>query len=312
MHSLMAFAARRAATLVAVVVIAPSVTYMFSAIMRDGRSLGRAVRGLVEYLCATFVRFDLGIANVNGIDMPVRRVLVEGLPIDLGLVFGGVALGVALGVGGALLCGPVRGSRRDRALGFGSALGLSMPVYLLAYMALFGFGRIQGSHPLSFVADTDDYAQPWDQPLVYVRAIATASAVVAVPVAAACFRMTRGALRDTRDAPHLMAARAKGVGEHRLRLRHALPTAAPPVVTLVGVSLPWVVFNAILVEVPYNLPGGFRLAHFGMYLDEVHSHLPQPAALQGVVLEAAAIIAGGMLVCDVLGAWLDPRLRTSE
>ena len=187
-----------------------------------------------------------------------------------------------------------------------------MPVYLLAYMALFWFGRIQGSHPLPFVADTGDYAQPWHQPLVYVRAMATASLVVAVPLAAACFRMARGALRDTRDAPHLMAARAKGVRERRLLLRHALPVAAPPVVTLVGVSLPWIVFNAILVEVPYNLPGGFRLAHFGMYLDELHSHVPQPAALQGVVLETAAIIAAGMLVCDVLGAWLDPRLRTSQ
>jgi hypothetical protein len=78
MRSLTAFAARRAATLVAVVIIAPSVTYLFSAVTRDGRSLGQAMRGLAEYLHATFVRFDLGGASVNGIDMPVGRVLVEG------------------------------------------------------------------------------------------------------------------------------------------------------------------------------------------------------------------------------------------
>lgn len=312
MRPLMAFAARRAATLVAVVILAPSVTYLFSSVTRDGKSMGEALEGLVDYWHATFVRFDLGGANVNGVDMSIRKVLLDGLPVDLGLVLGGVAFGVTFGVGAALLCGPLRGSRRDRVLGFGSALGLSVPVYLIAYMALFWFGRVQGSHPLPFVADTDDYSQPWDHPLVYARAIATASVVVAVPLAAACFRMTRGALRDASDAEHLMTARAKGVRERRILIRHALPTAAPPVVTLVGVSLPWIVFNAILVEVPYNLPGGFRLAHFGMYLDEVHSHVPSPEALQGVVLEAAAIIAAGMLLCDVLGAWLDPRLRAAS
>jgi ABC-type dipeptide/oligopeptide/nickel transport system permease component len=308
--SLLAVGARRALSLAAVVVIAPSITYLISATLRDGRSAAGAAGGLVDYLRATFLHFDLGIVNVNGIDMPVRKVLVEGLPVDVGLVVGGLVLGTIVGMGAALLCGPLHDTRRDHAMGVVAALGLSMPVYLLAYMALFWFGRIQGSHPLPFVADTDDYAQPWVHPLVYLRAIGTASAVIAVPVAAACFRMARVAMHETRELPHLMTARGKGVGERLVLWRHALPTAAPPVVTLIGVSIPWLVFNAILVEVPYNLPGGFRMAHFGFHLDEDHSHLPQVAALQGVVLEAAAIIAVAMLVCDVLGAWLDPRLRT--
>jgi ABC-type dipeptide/oligopeptide/nickel transport system permease component len=162
---------------------------------------------------------------------------------------------------------------------------------------------------LPFIADTDDYAQPWDQPLTYLRAIFTGSLIISIPLAGACFRMTRVSLREVRDAPHLQTARSKGVSEGRVLRRHALPTAAPAVVTLVGVSVPWLVFNAILVEVPYNLPGAFRMAHFGFHLDELHSHLPSPEALQAVVLEAAAIIAAGMLICDVLAAWLDPRLR---
>jgi peptide/nickel transport system permease protein len=307
--SLLAVAARRSLTLAAVVVIAPSITYLISALLRDGRSAGSAARGLAGYLQATFLRFDLGTVNVNGVDMPVRKVLLEGLPVDLGLVGAGLIMGVTAGMACALLAGPLEGARRDHLFGLASSLGLSMPVYLLAYMVLFGFGRIQGGHPLPFVADTDDYAQPWDQPLVYLRAIGTAGAVIAVPLAAACFRMTRVALRETRDAPHLMTARGKGVGEGAVLRLHALPTAAAAVVTLVGVSIPWLVFNAILVEVPYNLPGAFRLAHFGFHLDETHSHLPEPAGLQGVVLEAAAIIALAMLVCDVLAAWLDPRLR---
>ena len=184
-------------------------------------------------------------------------------------------------------------------------------------MVLFGFGRIQGGHPLFFVADTGDYAQPWVHPLVYLRAIGTASAIIAIPLAAACFRMTRVSLRETRDMQHLTTARAKGINEGRVLRRHALPSAMPGVVTLAGVSLPWLVFNAIMIEIPYNLPGGFRIAHFGQFLTDTglpalisRSHLPQAAALEGVVLEAATIIALGMLVCDALNAWLDPRVRS--
>ena len=309
--------ARRALTLVVVVVVAPSITFLIWSLLRDGDSAPEAASGLAHYLYATFVRGDLGTVNVNGVVMPVRRVLLEGLPVDLGLVFGGLAIGILVGVGGGLLCGPLTGARRDHLFGLGSALGLSLPVWLLAYMVLFGFGRIQGGHPLFFVADTGDYAQPWVHPLVYLRAIGTASAVIAIPLAAACFRMTRVSLRETRDMQHLTTARAKGINEGRVLRRHALPSAMPGVVTLAGVSLPWLVFNAIMVEIPYNLPGGFRIAHFGQFLTDTglpalisRSHLPQAAGLEGVVLEAAAIIALGMLVCDALNAWLDPRIRS--
>jgi len=307
--SLLVVAARRSATLAVVVVAAPSITFLTWALLRDERSLPDALGALGSYLRATFLHLDLGIVNVNGVDMPVRKVLVEGLPIDLGLVFGGLVIGVGLGVGVALLCGPLERSRREHVFGLGSSLALSVPVYLVAYFLLFEFGRIQGYHPLPFVADSDDYAQPWVHPLVYLRAVGTAAVVVAIPLAAACFRMTRVALRDTRDLQHLITAHGKGISERRVLRRHALPSAAPPLVTLVAVSVQWLVFNVILVEGPYNLPGGFRIANFGFHLDEDHSHLPQLAALQGVVLEAAVIIAVAMLICDVLAAWLDPRLR---
>jgi peptide/nickel transport system permease protein len=307
--SLAVFLARRLAVVVAVVVVSVSATYLFTAVTRDGRSLGDALGGLDDVLTATFLHFDLGTGRINNADLPVAHLILDGLPVDLGLVLCGLVLGVGLGVGAGLWCGPARGAARDRALDLASAAVLSLPVFFVATAILLVFGRITGTHSLPFVADVGDYAQPWDRPLVYLRAIATPGVAVALPLAASCFRMTRLALRDAGDAGFLLAARARGVGEGRLRRRHVLPVASPPIVALVGVSLSTLVFNVILVEVPYNLPGGFRLANFGMYLDEDRSHLPEPAALRGVVLEAAAIIAVGMLVCDAIGAWLDPRLR---
>jgi ABC-type dipeptide/oligopeptide/nickel transport system permease component len=257
-----------------------------------------------------FLHADLGMTRFRGADVPVGRVIVQGLPVDLGLVLCGLVLGVVMGVGAGLRCGPSRGAARDHALSVASAVALSLPVFLVATATLLYFGRITGTLALPFVADLNDYAQPWDRPLVYLRAILTPGVALALPLAASCFRMTRLTLRDAKDAPFLVAARARGVGESALRRRHVLPVASPPIVALVAVSLSTLVFNAVLVEVPFNLPGGFRLAHSGMFLTEDNSHLPDPAALQGVVLEAAAIIAVGMLVCDAIGAWLDPRLRS--
>lgn len=308
--SLAGYVARRLLAMAAVIVVAPSVTFVFSAMTRDDKSLRAALSGLGDFLVATFVHLDLGVTNVNGAEMPVRRVIVDGLPIDLGLVVCGLVLGVSTGVAAGLWCGPARGGPRDHLLSLGSAAALSLPVFLFATATLIFFGRITGTTPLPFVADVNDYAQPWDDPLVYARAILTPSIALALPLAAACFRMTRLALRDTEGAAFVLAARSRGVPERRVRRRHVLPVASPPIVALVAVSLSTLVFNAVLVEVPFNLPGGFRLAHFGMFLDEDHTHLADPVALQGIVLEAAVIIAVGMFVCDAIGAWLDPKLRT--
>jgi peptide/nickel transport system permease protein len=307
--SLAAYAARRGLTVVAVVVLAPSVTFVFAAMLRDGRSIGQALAGLRTYLDRVVLHGDLGTVTVNGIVMPVRRVMIEGLPVDLGLVAGGLLIGTVLGVGIALLQGPGRGSPADHAYGLGSAAALSVPVLPAGLMCIVLFGHTGGIRPLAFIADGGDYQQPWVQPLHYLRTIGTAATIIALPLAAAVYRMTRAALREAADARHVETARAKGLREARVRRRHILPTAAPPVVALIGVNLSALVFNAVLIEVPYNMPGGFRLAHFGQYLDEVHSHLPEPAALQAVVLECALIVSLAMVACDVLAARLDPRLR---
>lgn len=275
----------------------------------ESRSLGDAIGGLGGWLRATFVHFDLGHVTVNGGDLRMSQVVLDGLPLDLGLVLLGLAFGVGLGVGGALLAGRETRPRLDRALGLGSAVMLGAPVYWVAYVALFVFARKTGSHPLPFVPESADYRQPWDDPVAYLRAIATPALIIALPLAAGCFQMARLSLLDAADAPHLLTARSKGISERAVLLRHTVPSAAPPVVSLVGVNLSALVFNAVLIETPFNMPGTFRLANFGQYLGEDTSHLPQANAIQGVVLVAAAAIAVAMLLCDVLGAWLDPKLR---
>jgi ABC-type dipeptide/oligopeptide/nickel transport system permease component len=158
------------------------------------------------------------------------------------------------------------------------------------------------------VAESGEYRQPWENPVEYLRAILTPAFIIGLPLAAACFRMARLSLRDVAGSRHLLTARASGLSEWRVRTRHVMPSAAPPVITLVGVNLSALVFNAVLIEVPFNMPGAFRLADVGQHLGE-NGHSPENAALQGIVLVSAAIIAVAMLLCDVLNAWLDPKLR---
>src|SRR5207237_314170 len=153
---------------------------------RDGQGMGEALGGLAGWLRDAFLHLDLGITNYNGADLEVRQVLLDGLPVDLVIPIAGLVVGVALGLAGGLLCGPGRRGATDHVLSVLAALAMSAPVFLFAYVAIFFFGHITGTMALPFVADTGVYAQPWDNPVEYLRAIATPAFLLSLPVAAQC------------------------------------------------------------------------------------------------------------------------------
>ena len=77
---------------------------------------------------------------------------------------------------------------------------------------------------------------------------------------------------------------------------------------LVSVNVAMMVANVILIEPTFELPGAFRRADVGQFLGE-HSHIPSATIVQALIVESAVIIAVTMMVCDLLQALLDPRVR---
>jgi ABC-type dipeptide/oligopeptide/nickel transport system permease component len=111
--------------------------------------------------------------------------------------------------------------------------------------------------------------------------------------------------------------RAEGVSERRVQRRHALPLALPAVLGLVSANVALMITNIALIEPAFNLPGAFRYADIAQF----RSTEPIPGSpplspplqiVQALIVESAFLVAGTMLVCDLLQARLDPRVHASS
>jgi peptide/nickel transport system permease protein len=126
--------------------------------------------------------------------------------------------------------------------------------------------------------------------------------VLSTAFAAIYARVLRGSLLDVIGEDYIRTARAKGLSERRVILRHAVRSAITPVVTLLGLDIGLLLSGAILTETVFNIPGIGRLA----YNSIVTGDLP---VIQGTVLFGAFAIIIANLIVDILYSVLDPRVR---
>jgi len=112
---------------------------------------------------------------------------------------------------------------------------------------------------------------------------------------------TREVLQDD----YLRTARAKGLREATVLRRHAVPAAAAPVATLVGIYMATVASNALLVEQVFGIPGALRMTLRATQSGDF-------VLLQGLVVVTTALVILGTFVADLVAAWLDPRVRGSR
>ena len=303
----MAYAVRRVLGAAAVIVAAPSLSYVVLGALREGVPFWTLVGDLPRYLSDTFLHLDLGYDG----DFHKQRsaVMFDALPVDLTLLAGGIALGVGVGLATGLASAKRRGRALDHALSIGSATGLSIPIYWFGFAVLALFAPQSGYLlQIPFLSWYGGYVSPGQDVLGWLQALWVPWVVLAIPLAAMCHRMTRASLVEVMDADHLRTARAKGLREQIVMRRHALRAALPPVIGLVSASTALMVTNVILVETAFNLPGFFRQADVGQFLGEL-GHLPSQDVVQALILEAAALISVTMLLADLFLARLDPRVR---
>jgi peptide/nickel transport system permease protein len=292
----------------AVIVLAPSLSFVVLGTLRDAIPLSTQLRALPEYLSDTFIHGDLGYSAEYA--KPLVDVVRDGLPVDLELLAGGVVLGVGAGLATAMASAARRGRPVDRALAVGSAAALSVPVYWFGFAVLVLFAPNVGYvWQIPFVSSYGAYVPLSDDPLKWLQALWVPWVALALPLAAMCHRMARAALADALLEDHVRTARAKGVREALVMRRHALRTALPPVIALVSVNMALMVTNVILIETAFRLPGFFHEAGVGQFLGEETGHLPGADVVQALILEAAVLISIAMLLADLLHARLDPRAR---
>jgi peptide/nickel transport system permease protein len=239
---------------------------------------------------------------------PASQLLTERLANTVWLALSGLGLTLALAVPLGLLAAQQQAARRggwfNRALAVLSALCQATPAFLLALLAMVLAAR-SGWFPLggvqSLAAGQFSAAGRW---LDFAHHLILPASVLALRQAPGFFRQVRVSVLETLGQDFILTARAKGLSEGSIVLKHALRYALPPTLAMLGNSLGSLLSGAFIVEAVMSWPGLGSLT--------VNALLSRDLPLLVACLVCAALVlALGNLVADVLLVWADPRVRLS-
>ncbi len=240
---------------------------------------------LLGYL-GDLLRLDLGVSLHSR--QPIAEMLLERMPATAELAL--AALAVALIV--ALPLGTLAAHRRDSnwdlgAVGF-SVLGVSIPNFVMGPVLVLIFSVFLGWLPVSGRSGPASLVLP--------------ALTLGTALAAILSRMVRSALLEVLGEDYVRTARAKGLDERTVLLRHALRNAALPVITVLGLQLGTLLGGAVITEIVFSWPG------IGSLTIEAIQRRDYPV-LQACVLVISLSYVAVNTLTDLAYAWLDPRIR---
>jgi peptide/nickel transport system permease protein len=241
---------------------------------------------------------DLGYSYYLG--KPVLALIAQRVEPTLSLALGTALLAVLIAVPLGTLAAWRMGGWLDRALSAFSVAGFSVPVFVIAYVLIYVFAMqlqwlpVQGYKPL-----TGPQAQGvWDWARQLILPWLTLSTIYVALIA----RITRASVSEALSEDYIRTARAKGLAEFSVLLRHALANAAVPIVTVVGIGVALLIGGVVVTETVFAIPGLGSLT-----VDAVlNRDFP---VIQGLVLLFSLSYVGINLLVDTSYLWLDPRIR---
>ena len=246
--------------------------------------------------------FDLGQSFATG--EPVTARLARALPNTILLMGLSLIASFALGIGVALL--QSYRPQTGHPLAWLLLIAYAIPDFWAAQLALLLFAYALPIFPPGGVASFGTEYLPLPAAILdHLRHLWLPLLTLTAVSAAGVARFQHAALSDVHHEDWIRTARAKGVPERAILLRHALRNALGPVITLFGTSLPAVVAGAVFVEKVFSWPGVGSLAVDAVGTRDV------PVVVACVLLGAIAVVIGSV-VADVLTAIVDPRLRQEE
>lgn len=279
----------------------------------------RADPGTVARLRADFgldrplwTQYALWLANVARGDLgqsfttrrPVAELLLERIPPTLLLTVSALALAVVSGVTLGTLQAARAGTALDGLVGAATTISHSIPVFWLGLLLLLVFGQRLGWLPLGGMSSplAESTMGAMERVCDVLRHLVLPGLTLALVQAATFARHQRSAVLDALGEDFVRAARARGVGEVRALLRHALRTSLAPTITLAGMAVPALLAGTVLVETVFGWPGMGRLTADAIAARDYN-------VLQAVALVAGVAAALGTLAADLSLAALDPRHR---
>lgn len=253
----------------------------------------------VQYLTMMKLTFSGDLVSYSS-GVNVGEQIWEGLPATLSLCLGAAVIWMFLGLLFGYLSAVHAGRFTDRLLTVLAVVGISMPVVLLAPACLYFLAIDTGLFP------TGGYVPLTEDPLDWAYHLILPWASLAVLFVGFYSRVLRSNMIEAMEEDHVRTARAKGLGEREVLVRHVLRNSLIPIVTLFGLDFAAVLAGAaIITEAIFNLQG------VGQYAADSIANLDLPP-IMGVTLFGAFFVVLFNTLVDLAYAYLDPRIRLGE
>lgn len=276
------------------IIAGPNATPEQLAALESRLGLDRPVH--VQYIIwlRNILQGDLGVSYIN--NFPVAKMIGQRIPATVELAFASLIIGVVIALPLGTLAAMRSGSALDTAITAFSALSFAMPGFFLIILLILLFSQELRLLPPSGRPDM------LEQPGLYLKSILLPALTLGVGVAAKLVRYLRSALLEVLDQDFVRTARAKGLRDRLVLMRHALPNALIPVVTILGLQLGDLLSGAIIIESIYAWPGVGRLTIQAIEWRDY-------SLLQANVLFIVSAFLVVNLLTDLTYGWLDPRIR---
>ncbi len=224
-------------------------------------------------------------------DFTVNDILAQSLPISLTLGTLALLFALSVGIPAGLASALLRGRALDVALRLATSLGIALPSFVLASALLFLFALLWPLFPVAGYGS-------W-------RHLVLPALALGAPFAAYAARLVRTGALEVLAQDYVRTARAKGLSESRVLVRHVLPGALLPVLSWLGPAAAGVLTGSLVVERIFAIPG--TGSHF------VNSALNRDYTLaMGVTILYTTLVYGFNLLVDLSYGWIDPRMRAEE
>ena len=228
--------------------------------------------------------------------LPVLDLILQKLPVTLELAVLAFLVAVLIGIPAGVVSAGARGSAWDHGANLFALWGLSTPNFWLGILLIMLFSVQLGWLPAS------GYVSPFEDLAGNLAAMAMPAFVLGNAIAAVLMRHTRSAMLQVMSSDYVRTARAKGLSERAVVIKHALRNALTPIITLGALELGTLLSGAVLTEQVFTIPGFGKLI-----VDAVFNR--DYAVVQGVVLFTATTYILLNLLADLAYFWVNPRLR---
>ena len=246
------------------------------------------------YWLGSVLQGDLG--DSMRMQKPVTALIAEKLPVTIQLASMAIVIALVIGIPAGVLSAIAKGSAWDYAANAVALWGLSTPNFWLGIMLILLFSVSLGWLPAS------GYVSPFEDLKANLAAMIMPAFVLGNAIAAVLMRHTRSAMLQVLSSDYVRTARAKGLDERVVVVKHALRNAMVPIITLGALEFGTLLSGAVLTEQVFTIPGFGKLI-----IDAVFNR--DYAVVQGVVLFTATAYITLNLLADIAYFLVNPRMR---